>query len=61
MISKLASKLAISLRSIWFKLGEGIYSREDLERLSQELIDAYANFKPGTHMNFIVITGRKGV
>ena len=61
MISKLVSKLAISLRSIWFKLGTGVYSQEELERLSQELIDAYAKFKPGTHLHFIVVTGRKEV
>ena len=61
MISKLMSKLAISLRAIWSKLGEDMYSREKLERLSQELIDSYANFKPGTHMHFVVVTGRKEV
>lgn len=61
MISKLASRLAVSLQSLWYKLGQGIYSQEELERLSQELIDAWANFKPGTHMHYIIVTGQKKV
>ena len=59
MISKLTSKLALLLSSLRYKVGEGVYPREELDRMSQQMIDAFANFLPGTHTLFVVITGRK--
>lgn len=61
MISKVCSRIAIVLQPVWYRLGEGVYSREELDRMSQELIDIYANFPSGTHNLLNVITGCKKV
>ena len=59
MMTKIISRIPVAVQSLWYRLGEGVYSREQLEIYKEDLIKRAGEVQEGSHIRMYVIVGRK--